>query len=169
MTKLRSVGRLLGMSALAGVFAAAIMTGVERLRANIGVPPQGNAGFALVDNQWLLGLAAGTNYTFQSGLTATGTTQATALQLPTGIYGFEIDTVAASTGVALPACLPGTELSIYNNGLQTLTVYPSINNNTAVSPSAQDTINNGTSFSGGIATHVIVWFNCSKVGVWAAK
>ena len=55
MTTLRSFGRLLGMSALAGVFAAAIMTGVDRLRANIGVPPQGNAGFALVDNQWLVG------------------------------------------------------------------------------------------------------------------
>jgi hypothetical protein len=133
----------------------------------VGTPPTPATGPGLVDGTWLNGLAGGQNATFVSGLTATGTTQATALQLSAGIQLIEIDTVAASTGVALPACVAGTELSIYNNGASTLTVYPQIANNALTA--AQDTINNATSFSGGIATHVIVWFACAKNGVWAAK
>ncbi len=119
------------------------------------------------DGTWLNGLAGGQNATFQSGIAAAGTTQATATQLAAGIQLFEIDTAAASSGVALPACVGGTELSIYNNGASTLTVYPLIINNPITA--AQDTINSGTSFSGGIAQHVIVWFACAKNGVWGAK
>lgn len=133
--------------------------------AATGVPP--STGFGLVDGTWLAGLAGGQNQTFQSGFTATGTTQATALQLPAGIAKLQVDTTAASTGVALPPCFAGTEVWLYNNGASTLTIYPSIANNSVTA--AQDTINSGTSFSGGLATHVLALFGCAKNGVWGAK
>jgi hypothetical protein len=54
---------------------------------------------------------------------------------------------------------------LYNNGASTLTVYPSIVNNSITS--AQDTINNTTSVT--VATHVSELFGCAKNGVWSAK
>ena len=129
----------------------------------VGIAP--GTGPQEIDGNWLNGLAAGLNATYQSGLTALGTTQATALQLAGGYTLMEIDTVAASTGVALPAAFAGTEISIYNNGLQTLTVYPQIANNPITL--AQDTINNGASTT--TATHTGLFFFCAKNGVWAAK
>jgi hypothetical protein len=131
----------------------------------VGNPPVN--GYAVPDGVWLLGLAGGQNNSYQSGITAAGTTQATATQLPSGIALIEADTVASSTGVNLPPCLPGTELSLYNNGAQTLTVYPAVANNPVTA--AQDTINNGTSLTSGIATHVLQYFSCAKAGVWASK
>lgn len=153
------------LKTIAGFICGAIIAAAISAIAAVGVAPQG--GYVLVDSAWLNGLSAGQNNTYQYGFTAAGTTQATALQLPSGIYMMEVDTAASSTGVALPPCFQGTETSIYNNGAQTLTVYPSIANNpiTAV----QDTINNGTSLSGGIASHSISWFSCAKNGVWAGK
>jgi hypothetical protein len=56
---------------------------------------------------------------------------------------------------------------LYNNGANTLAVYPAIANNPVTA--AQDTINNGTSLSGGLATHTPEVFSCAKNGVWAAK
>jgi hypothetical protein len=124
-------------------------------------------GFAAIDGTWLLGLAGGVNYSYQNAIAAAGTTQATATQLPAGIRLLEVDTAAASTGVALPPCFQGTAVSLYNNGASTLTVYPAIANNLVTA--AQDTINNGTSLSGGMATHTAELFFCAKNGVWAAK
>ena len=123
------------------------------------------SGFRLIDGDFVNGLAGGQNGIYQSGLTATGSTQATALQLAGGITLFELDTVASSTGVAMPAALAGTEISIYNNGAQTLTVYPLIANNPITA--AQDTINNGTSTTA--ATHTSLYFFCAKNGIWASK
>ena len=102
----------------------------------------------------------------QTTYTAAGTTQATATQIPSGIYLVEADTVASSTGVNLPPCLQGTQLFIYNNGAQTLTVYPAVANNPITA--AQDTINNSTSLSAP-ASHVPEMFMCAKNGVWGAK
>ena len=60
-----------------------------------------------------------------SALTATGTTQADALLLPTTIA--EITTTAASTGVVLPSgCAPGDRFFVYNIGAQTLSIYPPV-------------------------------------------
>lgn len=57
-----------------------------------------------------------------SGLTATGSTQADALALSADIN--EVTTVAASTGVILPAnCDVGDQIFVYSIGAQTLTVY----------------------------------------------
>ncbi len=60
---------------------------------------------------------------FVSGLTATGTNQATGLQLSQLAPLVEVNTVAAGTGVLLPPAIPGAEMFIFNNGANTLTVY----------------------------------------------
>ncbi len=122
-------------------------------------------GYQTPDGTWLQGLAAGVNSTYQSGITAAGTTQATCTTLPAGVTLIELDTVAASTGVCLPPALPGTELSIYNNGANTVTTYPAIANNPVTA--AQDTINNGTSTTQ--TTHTSKYYYCAKAGVWAAQ
>lgn len=134
--------------------------------AVIGTPP--GTGPGLIDGAWLNGLASGHNSTFQYGISAAGTTQATSTQLGTQIKLYQIDTVGASSGVALPpAVAGGIQANLYNNGASTLTVYPSINNNPVTA--AQDTINSGTSFSGGVATHVALSCFVAKPGVWACK
>ena len=111
------------------------------------------------------GVAGGQNIASISGLTAAGTTQATALAIPSGYKLVEMDTVASSTGVNLPQAFAGTEVSIYNNGAQTLTVYPAVPNNP--NTAAQDTINNGTSTTQ--TTHTAKTYRCAKDGVWSAQ
>jgi hypothetical protein len=69
-------------------------------------------------------------------LTATGSTQATALLLSSDVN--EVTTTASSTGVLLPAnAAPGDELVIANFGAQTLSVYPSGTTDTINALSAQ--------------------------------
>ncbi len=58
-----------------------------------------------------------------SGLTATGSTQGTALALSSVIN--EVSTVSASTGVRLmPDMSPGDMIHVHNSGASTLSVYP---------------------------------------------
>lgn len=154
-------------NALNMVAGAVICALVSVAYAAVGVAPPAGSGPALQDGVWLNGLAGGQNYSYQYGITAAGTTQATATQIPGGVRLLEVDTTASNTGVALPPCIQGTAVSLYNNGASTLTVYPAIANNPITA--AQDTINNGTSFSGGVATHVSLLAFCAKNGVWAAK
>lgn len=137
--------------------------------AVVGNPPIAGGSFSLVDQTWLNGIAGGTNYTYQSGLTATGTNQATALQLPALISMFSIDTVAANTGVALPQCVAGTSIDLRNAGASTLSIYGSTTANSAVSPAANDTIN-GTAGSTAytILTNTNATFFCAKNGAWSA-
>lgn len=149
------------------LFGAALCAAVGAAVAAVGVAPTAGSGPALQDGTWLNGLAGGLNYSYQYAISAAGTTQATATQLPSGVYLMQVDTAGASSGVALPPCYQGTQLFLYNNGASTLTVYPSIANNAITA--AQDTINNGTSLSGGMATHTAEVFFCAKNGVWAAK
>src|ERR1035441_9180306 len=78
----------------------------------VGTPP--TQGPQLIDGTWAAGIANGNNRSYQSGITAVGSSQATALQLSSGIALMEVDTVAGSTGVALPQCLAGTTTRIYN-------------------------------------------------------
>ncbi len=62
-----------------------------------------------------------------TALTATGSSQATALQLANRSGLQEITTVASSTGVVLPAPKqPGTSITIANQGLNALAVYPQL-------------------------------------------
>jgi len=57
-----------------------------------------------------------------TGLTATGTTAADALQL-SAVWN-AVATTAASTGVKLPPTEAGAVVCVYNAGASTLTVYP---------------------------------------------
>lgn len=135
--------------------------------AAVGVAPPVGSGPALQDGAWLNGVAGGSNFSYQYGITAAGTTQATATQLPANTYLLEVDTTASGTGVNLPPCLSGTSNVLYNNGASTLTVYPAVANNPITG--SQDTINNGTTLSGGLATHAQISFACIKPGVWSAS
>jgi hypothetical protein len=144
------------------VAGALICAMVSAALALTGTPPSNGPG--LPDGVWLNGLANGQNYSYQSGFTAAGSTQATATALPANIYLMEVDTVAGSTGVNLPPCVPGTQEVIYNNGASTLTIYPAVANN--VLTSAQDTINNATSLS--LTSHTSTSPACIKAGVWTA-
>lgn len=119
-------------------------------------------GFQLVDGVWLKGLAGGHNLTFQNGLTAVGTNQATSLQLADRIAAFSIDTSAASTGVALPAALAGVTIFVANNTANNISAFPAIANNPVTS--AQDTVNNTTSAT--INAHTGTAFTCAKNGSW---
>lgn len=59
-----------------------------------------------------------------NSLTATGSTQATALQLQADINRFT--TVAASTGAILPSLNPGDSCVVFNGGASALLVYPPV-------------------------------------------
>lgn len=61
--------------------------------------------------------------TASNGLTAVGTTRATGLQLTSRINN--ITTAASGTGVVLPLGIPGTRVTLFNNGAQTVQVYGS--------------------------------------------
>ena len=152
------------MKLVAKALAAALLvvSAVPAL-AFIGIPPI--PGPALQDGTWLNGLAGGQNNLYIYGLTAAGTNQATAAQLPAGYYLVEADTVAASTGFTLPFCTPGTDFLFYNNGANTATLYPNVQNNPLTG--AQDTINNTTSIT--VASHTPQAFSCAKEGVWFSK
>lgn len=145
-----------------GASFALVLVGVLA-HAAIGTAP--NGGMGLTDAAWLNGLAGGQNYTYQSGISAAGTTQATATQLPAGIELIEVDTVGASSGVALPPCVAGTQITVYNASATTLTIYPAIANNALTS--AQDTINNATSLS--LNAHTGTSPACAKNGTWGAS
>ena len=151
-------------SMLAG---ALIVSAVSVAYASYGRAPLPYGDEALIEQKWLYGLSGGVNYTYQYAITAAGTNQATAKALPNLIRMFSIDTVSASTGVNLPSCIQGTAISVYNNTATTLAIYPAVVNNPVTA--AQDTINNGTSLSGGLAGHTAELFFCPKNGVWAAK
>lgn len=158
------------MKKLIGLFVGLFVATTVAAFAASGTPPTPATGFGTVDGTWLNGLAGGQNESYVSGIKAAGTTQATCTSLPAGIALIEIDTVGASSGVCLPTCLQGTELSTFNSINQTLTFYPAIANNQALSPAAQDTINGGTSFSStGASGGVVNFFMCAKNGVWGAK
>jgi hypothetical protein len=61
-------------------------------------------------------------YGVSPALTAAGSTQGTALELTRPIN--DVTTVAASTGIRLPAATPGIRIVIRNGGANTLNVYP---------------------------------------------
>jgi hypothetical protein len=145
------------------ILGAIICAAIGAAMATVGTPP--GTGPSLIDGAWLNGLAGGSNYTYQYGISAAGTTQATGTMLPTGIYLIEIDTVASSAGVNLPPCIPGTQMQIYNNGANTLTIYPAVANNPLTS--AQDTINNTTTLS--LSSHTATSPACAKAGNWYAS
>ena len=97
---------------------------------------------------------------FADALTAAGTTQATGLQLTAGVN--TISTVAANTGVNLPASAAGLQVTVINTGANQLLVYPY--------QGSSDTIN-GVAASGGVSLFpgVIAQFNCTAAGAWTVQ
>lgn len=132
----------------------------------IGNPPLSGGSFALIDQTWLNGLAGGQNWPAQSGISAAGTTQATATPLALGVFLYQVDTASGSaTGIALPSCLPGIVSIIYNNTATNLTIYPAVANNPVTG--VQDTINNATTLS--LTAHTQTSPACAKNGIWGAS
>ena len=156
------------MKSLFKVLAALALFAVSTSAfAVIGQKPIPGNGFGMTDGTWLDGLAGGSNNLYKYGLTAVGTSQATALQLPSNIKLLEVDSAGSggATGVALPPCLGGAEVIINDNTAYTIDVYPAIANNHITA--AQDTINNSTSTT--ITTYASKLFTCGQNGVWGAK
>lgn len=128
--------------------------------AFVGDPPNPNSGPSLIDGAWLNGLAGGQNFSWKASISAAGTDRATATQIVPGFMLVEVDTVAASTGVRLPAAVPGTQVSIYNNGANTLSIYGYL---------AADTINGGSSLSGGVISGGSIVCSSAKSGAWSCN
>lgn len=129
----------------------------------VGTPPQDGSDHQLIEGKWARGVAAGQNWSSIYSWSASGSNQATASQIQPGYRFVEVDTVSPGSGVALPAALEGTDVTIINgNGTNLLAVYPSIINNPRTG--AQDTIAGMASAS--IATNRYVTFICAKNGVW---
>ena len=150
------------------VLGASLAAAIGAAVASVGTPPLPiNGGYVQPDAAWLYGITGGQNFTYQYGVTAVGTNQATAAQLPSGYYLLQVDTAGSggATGVALPPCLQGTQLVLNDNTAFTIDVYPAAANNPVTA--AQDTINNSTSTT--ITTYAAKTFSCAKNGVWSAK
>ena len=155
----KSIASFIVGAMLAGLIASAY--------ALTGTPPTPATGPGLVDGTWLNGLAGGTNALSVFGITITGSTSATALQLTPGFRLYELDTAPTSNGaVNLPVCVAGGNLTVINNTTNTIFVFPSllINSTTAT----QDTLD-GVNSAGGsinIATTSAAEFYCARNGKW---
>lgn len=88
------------------------------------------------------GNAKAVNGAVATGLTAAGTTLATALDLTadTNVIG----TAAASSGVSLPSCEIGDSVEVYNGGANAVTVYPDVSTTTINQLSAGSGFSLGT-------------------------
>ncbi len=98
----------------------------------------------------------------QSQQTATGSTQAGALQITGDLI--ELTTVAASTGVRLPQSDAGMDIMVINDGASTLTVY------TALEETGSPTID-GTAGATGVS-HTkgsTKRYKFPRAGVWYSK
>lgn len=124
-----------------------------------------DAGFRLGDIRAIYDAIVSNNArTAAYGITAAGTTQATATQLTSVLN--QVDTVSASTGVNLP-WTQGTRTTAFqscyviNNGANTLTVY--------AAQGKSDTIN-GTAGATGVSipAGANILFISAKPGVWEA-
>jgi hypothetical protein len=96
---------------LAGALIAAF---VSAALAVTGQPPVN--GFQTPDGTWLLGLANGQNFSYQSGITAhAGGGQSACLSLTPGIYLYSVDTVASGNdSVCIPFAQAGMNFQVRN-------------------------------------------------------
>jgi len=121
------------------IAGALVASAVATAFAVQGVAPF--PGFQAVDGSWLLGLAGGTNLTYQSGITAhAGGTQAACTVLPAGIALISIDTVTSGAdSVCMPFAVAGTDFQFAVNSSNSPNVYGQAANNPLTG--AADTIN----------------------------
>jgi hypothetical protein len=117
---------------------------------------------ALAKNMMGGGLPGGTadaiNGSVATGLTATGTTQGTALALGADINF--LGTVASSTGAILYAGQSGDSQIVYNGGANALTVYP---------PSGAKINNASTNAGVSLATNTFCQYHCVSSTQWIAN
>lgn len=138
-------------------FASA--TGVTQMASSVVIYTCTTAG-----NWYTEGLANGyagglQTVSFVNNITAAGSSQGTATVL-TPAMAYNVTTVAASTGVLLPASVAGAEVAIANNGANALLIYPN----------GTDKINAlaaGAGFSAAAGTVTILY--CFAAGQWYTK
>lgn len=111
--------------------------------ALVGIVP--HSGPQLIDGDYVVGLAQGNNFTYQSGITALGTTAANATALNPNTYMIEIDTAASGTGVLLPFAIASDVLLLRNNGANNVVIYAQTATNSATG--SVDTVNGGASIT----------------------
>jgi hypothetical protein len=95
-----------------------------------------------------------------SGLTALGSSQATAFPLLNGA-DHQFTTVAASTGAVLPAAKLADSVSVWNGGASTLSVYPPSGgkvNDTSANSAYSLSAGSGITF---FAADLLVWYSAS--------
>lgn len=128
------------------------------MAVNSGIPAPFTPGLALQDGSGLNAALAYDRTSWASGLTATGTNQATALVLANNLN--EFDTVASGTGAALPPAVLGGYCYIFNYGANPLAIYGN--------PTTNDTIDGVAAATGTTLTaaHRGVQLFCVKPGAW---
>jgi hypothetical protein len=128
------------------------------MAVNSGTPTPFQSGLALQDGAALDTAIAQDLTSWASGLTATGTNQATALQLAANLN--EFDTVASGAGCALPRATLGGYCYVFNYGANTLAIYGN--------PVSNDTIDTVAAATGTTLTaaHRGAQFICLKPGAW---
>lgn len=104
---------------------------------------------------------------FASSQIATGTNQATSLQIPGPTPLFELTTVASGTGVQLPVSSQGTRITIANNGLNPVTVYTNVNELNVNGPNTVPRIGTTAGTTGVSVTNgTNAMFHCMTPGQW---
>jgi hypothetical protein len=92
------------------------------------------------------------------GLSATGTTQGTALALTTDLNYFSTVAATLNTGAKLPAAAAGRDVLVMNGGANPLNIYPL---------GASDVINGlGATNPTVLPSGQLAWFSCATAGVW---
>jgi hypothetical protein len=95
-----------------------------------------------------------------TAISAAGTTQATGTPLVAMLNN--VTTVASGTGVNLPASAAGLEITVMNNGVNPMLVYPA--------QGASDTINGIAATQGVIILPgTVASFNCAVAGAWTVQ
>lgn len=92
-------------------------------------------------------------------ITAAGSTQGTATVLPARM-AYNVTTVAASTGVLLPASVSGAEVAVANNGANALLIYPATGEKI-------NALSTNAGFSAATGTVTILY--CFTAGQWYTK
>lgn len=112
-------------------------------------------GFRLVDGAQLNAVTADGQVSSTQSAVANGTTKATGTQITTAITNF--GTVGASGIAILPPAVPGSQVLVFNNGANTLTLDPYETSGT--------TIDGGSSTTLTTANRVAMFF-CVAPNVW---
>ena len=148
---------------LVGAFMAAMVGAAFAVVGQAPVP-----GFQTPDGSWLLGLAAGSNFSYQYAIVAKASgTQTTCTNIVPGIYLAQVDTVVTGgDSICLPFAVAGTNLNIRNNGAQSMNVFAQAGTNLLTA--STDQINNITNTSAiAVTAQQIMECFAAKNGSWS--